>query len=96
MVVTQEAVLAALKNFIDPNTRKDYVSTRAVKNLKVEGGQVSFDVELGYPAKTQIDPIRTACGIGAWAHAGSTAAQHTARSRRRGLGLFIVLRGFWR
>ena len=60
MAVTQEAVLAALKNFIDPNTRKDYVSTRAVKNLKVEDGQVSFDVELGYPAKTQIDPIRTA------------------------------------
>ena len=60
MAATQEAVLAALTNFIDPNTGKDYVSTRALKNLKVEGGEVSFDVELGYPAKTQLETIRLA------------------------------------
>jgi ATP-binding protein involved in chromosome partitioning len=60
MAVTQEAVLAALTNFIDPNTGKDYVSTRALKNLKVEGGEVSFDVELGYPARTQLETIRRA------------------------------------
>ncbi|MDR0577375.1 MAG: iron-sulfur cluster carrier protein ApbC [Candidatus Accumulibacter sp.] len=60
MTVMQEAVQAALGNFIDPNTQKDYVSTRALKNLKVEGGQVSFDVELGYPAGTQIESIRAA------------------------------------
>jgi ATP-binding protein involved in chromosome partitioning len=60
MAVTQEAVLAALKNFIDPNTQKDYVSTRALKNLKVEDGQVSFDIELGYPARTQLETIRLA------------------------------------
>ena len=55
MTVTVEAVQAALSSFIDPNTQKDYVSTRSVKNLKVEGGKVTFDIELGYPAKTQID-----------------------------------------
>ncbi|GHU32992.1 iron-sulfur cluster carrier protein [Betaproteobacteria bacterium] len=60
MAVTQEAVQAALKNFIDPNTQKDYVSSRALKNLKVEDGQVSFDIELGYPAKTQLETIRSA------------------------------------
>ncbi|MDR2113468.1 MAG: iron-sulfur cluster carrier protein ApbC, partial [Candidatus Accumulibacter sp.] len=60
MAVTQEAVLAALSNFNDPNTRKDYVSTRALKNLKIEGGQVSFDIELGYPAKTQLETLRAA------------------------------------
>ncbi|MDR1934545.1 MAG: iron-sulfur cluster carrier protein ApbC [Candidatus Accumulibacter sp.] len=60
MAVTREAVQAALEDFIDPNTRKDYVSTRALKNLKVEGGQVSFDIELGYPAKTQLEAIRAA------------------------------------
>jgi ATP-binding protein involved in chromosome partitioning len=58
MAVTQEAVQAALENFIDPNTRKDYVSSRALKNLRIEGGQVAFDVELGYPAKTQVEAIR--------------------------------------
>jgi ATP-binding protein involved in chromosome partitioning len=60
MAATQEAVLAALTNFIDPNTGKDYVSTRALKNLKIEDGEVSFDVELGYPAKTQLETIRLA------------------------------------
>ncbi len=60
MAVTVEAVQAALKNCVDPNTQKDYVSTRSVKNLKVEGDKVSFDVELGYPGKTQVDSIRVA------------------------------------
>ena len=60
MTVTVEAVQAALSNFIDPNTQKDSVSTRSVKNLRVEDGKVTFDIELGYPAKTQIDIIRAA------------------------------------
>ena len=60
MAVTVEAVQAALSSFVDPNTQKDYVSTRALKNLKIEDGQVSFDVELGYPAKTQLETIRAA------------------------------------
>jgi ATP-binding protein involved in chromosome partitioning len=60
MAVTREAVQAALQSFIDPNTGKDYVSTRALKNFQVEGGQVSFDVDLGYPAKTQLETIRAA------------------------------------
>lgn len=60
MAVTIEAVQAALKNLIDPNTQKDFVSTRSAKNIKVDGGKVSLDVELGYPAKTQIELIRNA------------------------------------
>jgi ATP-binding protein involved in chromosome partitioning len=60
MAVTIDAVQAALKGLIDPNTQKDYVSTRSAKNIKVDGGQVSLDVELGYPAKTQLDAIRRA------------------------------------
>ncbi len=59
MAVTVEAVQAALKALIDPNTQKDYVSTRSAKNIKVDGDKVSLDVELGYPAKTQIDAIRS-------------------------------------
>ena len=58
MAVTIEAVQAALKNLIDPNTQKDYLSTRSAKNIKVEGNDVSLDIELGYPAKTQLDSIR--------------------------------------
>ncbi len=60
MAVTIEAVQAALKDLIDPNTQKDFISTRSAKNIKVDGDKVSLDVELGYPAKTQIELIRNA------------------------------------
>jgi len=60
MAVTIEAVQAALADLVDPNTQKDYVSTRSLKNVKIDGGDVSLDVELGYPAKTQVDGIRRA------------------------------------
>jgi ATP-binding protein involved in chromosome partitioning len=59
-MATQEQLLAALAGVTDPNTGKDFVSTKSVKNLQVEGGEVSFDVELGYPAKTQVPAMRKA------------------------------------
>src|SRR5688500_13223729 len=58
MAVTEQQVLDALKELTDPNTRKDYVSSKSARNVKVEGDNVSLDVLLGYPAKSQIDPIR--------------------------------------
>jgi ATP-binding protein involved in chromosome partitioning len=60
MSVTDTTVAEALKSVVDPNTGKDFVSTKQVRNLKVEGGDVSFDVELGYPAKSQIPALRKA------------------------------------
>ena len=60
MAVSTEAVRAALAGLNDPNTGKDYVSTRCVKNIRSEGPDLSLDIELGYPAKTQFDEIRRA------------------------------------
>ena len=60
MSITVEAVKAALAAVIDPNTGRDLVSGKSAKNIQVDGGDVAFDVELGYPAKSQIDPIRRA------------------------------------
>jgi len=60
MSLTEATVSDALKSVIDPNTGRDFVSTRLVKNLKVEAGDVAFDVELGYPAKSQIAALRKA------------------------------------
>ena len=50
-MITQEQLFQALTAVIDPNTGKDFVSTKSVKNLQINGADVSFDVELGYPAK---------------------------------------------
>jgi ATP-binding protein involved in chromosome partitioning len=58
MAITEQQVQEALKELIDPNTRKDYVTTKSVRNIKVEGDKVSVDVLLGYPAKSQLEPIR--------------------------------------
>ena len=60
MTVTVQVILDAIKSVIDPNTGKDFVSTKAVKNLTVSDGDVAFDVELGYPAKSQIAGLRKA------------------------------------
>lgn len=52
--------MEALKAVVDPNTGKDFVSTKSVKSLVIQDGDVSFDVELGYPAKSQIPGFRKA------------------------------------
>jgi ATP-binding protein involved in chromosome partitioning len=58
MSITVEDVKATLSQVIDPNTGKDFVSAKEVKNVKAEGGNVSLDIELGYPAKSQVAGIR--------------------------------------
>ncbi len=60
MSITAEAVKSALSQVIDPNTGKDLVAGRCIKNIKVNDDNVSFDVELGYPAKSQFEDIRKA------------------------------------
>ena len=58
MALTEQALQAALQTVIDPNTGKDFVSTKALKNLQIKDSDVSFDVVLGYPAKSQIPALR--------------------------------------
>ncbi|MDP2241827.1 MAG: iron-sulfur cluster carrier protein ApbC [Burkholderiales bacterium] len=58
MAVTEQQVQDALKALIDPNTKKDYVSTKSARNIKIDGDKVAVDILLGYPAKSQLEPIR--------------------------------------
>ena len=58
MAVTEQALLDALRKVVDPNTGKDFVSGKSVRNVSIQDGDVSFDVELGYPAKSQIPGFR--------------------------------------
>jgi ATP-binding protein involved in chromosome partitioning len=60
MSATEFALLEALTSVVDPNTGRDFVSTKQLKNLRVDGGDVAFDVELGYPAKSQLPALRAA------------------------------------
>ena len=59
MAVSEQDVLQALAAVVDPHTGKDFVSTRALRNLHISGGDVAFEVELGYPAKSLIAGLRS-------------------------------------
>lgn len=57
MSITIEAVKAALAGVIDPNTGKDLIAGKSAKNIQLDGANVTFDVELDYPAKSQLGLI---------------------------------------
>ena len=60
MSLTDTTLLAALQAVTDPNTGKDFVTTKALQNLQIQGGDVSFDLEMGYPARSQHPALRQA------------------------------------
>jgi ATP-binding protein involved in chromosome partitioning len=72
MAVTEQAILGALQGVMDPNTGKDFVGSKCVRNVVVSGDDVALDVELAYPAQRQAahlrklleDAVRTLAGIG--------------------------------
>ncbi len=92
-MATTEQLLQALQTVVDPNTGKDFVSTKQLKNLSVEGGNVSFDVELGYPAKSQIPALRQALIAAAKGVAGvdnvsaNVSSKIIAHAAQRGVAL---------
>ncbi|PYS52022.1 MAG: hypothetical protein DMG13_17260 [Acidobacteria bacterium] len=56
--VTEEQVLDALKKVQDPDLRKDIVSLQFIRNLKIDKGTVSFDLNLTTPACPVKDQMR--------------------------------------
>lgn len=60
MSLQESTLTAALQTVTDPHTGKDLVSGKQIRNLKIEGGDVAFDVELGYPAASWVPTLRKA------------------------------------
>jgi ATP-binding protein involved in chromosome partitioning len=90
MAITVEQANDALKRVIDPNTGKDLVSTRSARNVRVDGSDVSVDVELGYPAASQIAGIRRAVidalkAVGAGNVSANVTMKIVAHTVQRGL-----------
>jgi ATP-binding protein involved in chromosome partitioning len=61
MNITKEQVLEALKNVEDPDLKKDLVTLGMIKDLEVEGKNVSFTVVLTTPACPMKELIHKAC-----------------------------------
>jgi len=58
MAISEVEVQAALKEISDPNTGKDYVTSKSARNIHIDGDNVALDIVLGYPARSQIEIIR--------------------------------------
>ena len=49
--LTQQAVEEQLKKYIDPYLESDLVSSKSIKDINVDGGKITVDVQLGFPAE---------------------------------------------
>src|SRR3990172_6789514 len=57
-MVSEAAVLDALKAVRDPDLNRDIVSLKFIKNLRIEGGRISFAIELTTPACPMKDKMK--------------------------------------
>jgi ATP-binding protein involved in chromosome partitioning len=62
---TSDQILQALAAVIDPETGKDFVSTKQIKNVQLNAADLRFDLELGYPAKSQHAALQSALSLAA-------------------------------
>jgi len=58
MATSELLIQSTLKLCIDPNTGRDFVSSKSARNIKVDGNDVSLDIVLGYPAKSVLAAIQ--------------------------------------
>lgn len=81
--VSEAEVIEALRPIQDPDLHRSIVDLGFVKNLKIEGARVAFDLELTTPACPMKDMLKSACERAALAIAGveSVAVNLTARTR---------------
>jgi ATP-binding protein involved in chromosome partitioning len=61
MIISNEQVLAALRNVEDPDLKKDLVTLNMIKDLKIEDKNINFTLELTTPACPMKDMLKNAC-----------------------------------
>ena len=60
-VVEEKQVMDALRNVKDPDLGRDIVSLGFIKNMKIDGGDVGFDLELTTPACPVKERLKSEC-----------------------------------
>ena len=58
MAIADLDIQNALKTLIDPNTGKDFITSKSAKNIQISGNNVSLDIVLGYPAKSVMNNVK--------------------------------------
>ena len=59
MTPTEIDIQNVLKTLIDPNTERDFMTSKSAKNIKVDNGDVSVDIVLGYPANSVMASVKS-------------------------------------
>jgi ATP-binding protein involved in chromosome partitioning len=57
MAITELLVQNTLKLCIDPNTGKDFITSKSAKNIQIKDNNISLDIVLGYPANSVLNQI---------------------------------------
>ncbi|CAG0997459.1 Iron-sulfur cluster carrier protein [Methylophilaceae bacterium] len=52
MSISESQVQNALKEITDPNTGKDFITSKCARNIRIDGNDISLDIVLGYPSNS--------------------------------------------
>jgi len=91
--ITESVILESLRGVVDPNTGRDFVGSKCIRDLRIDGGAVHCVLELGYPAQSQSATFVAALQAAAGHVAGVTSVQVQVRQNilahevQRGVGL---------
>lgn len=58
MAINESDIQNALKTLIDPDTGKDFITSKSAKNIQINGEKISLDIVLGYPAKSVMAGVK--------------------------------------
>ncbi len=85
-IISEKQVLEALSSVIDPDLGRDIVALGFVKNIKIDGGDIKFDVELTTPACPVKERLKSDCEHNVKKLAGFKSVAVNMTSRVRGGG----------
>ena len=58
MAISEADVQASLRALNDPNTGRDFITDKAVRKVQVDRNNVTVDLMLAYPARSQHEALR--------------------------------------
>ena len=58
MALSEAEVSSCLKNVVDPNTGRDFVTSKVVKKITISEAEIGIDIALGYPARSQHEMLK--------------------------------------
>ena len=98
MAISELQVTTLLKEVVDPNTHKDLVTGKAIRNVQIQGDDVTLEVVLSYPALSQhalirqlvTDKLNTLAGVGKITV--DVSSKIVSRSVQRGVKLIPGIR----